>query len=393
MSEMPTVEDICYACDSEVHKVYVYPCQHNGYCHACTVRHFDGISESDARLACDECLRQIPINFFQPILSAQRYAFLERAYPEWNCPGYRRMYCASPSCRRFSVLPEAPLDSPSLEYKQCPCEGNDALTDDIREAEETGARRCPKCNLLVYKDDGCAHIGLHGGHYGCYHQFCFFCGADWEACQGFCLEALEDAQRRHGNVNDEDFDNAVMDAVDDDFQDVDFEDFDAGDTDSQIMTAQEIEAPALPGAYPEINEILPLLQNFLILHREYIARLDPEFVHRMISGFRELVNLYTRQPDAILTDRELMFLLDLNNIETWRLRGVALPRRIADGYDANQHQLESILRSLRAFRNANYFAAEQHASRIIRAIIRWDAQEAEEATAQIGEALVSFGFD
>ncbi|KAI5271622.1 hypothetical protein E4T47_05081 [Aureobasidium subglaciale] len=258
MSEIPTVRRECYACDSEVHTVYVLPCGHLGYCQPCTLLQFNGINESSRRPACDECNNQIPPSFFQSILPGETYAFLERAYPDGTLPESSMNstttaaehtqcpYCNSTACLRCRYLAHPD-----------PCAQDATLAGDVRGAEASGARRCPKCNLLLYKDDACAHMGLNGGHYGCHHEFCFFCGAEWEVCSGLCPDAMEDAQRRHGGD--------ILDDIDDDSEGSEREDFEFDDDEHA-----DNDEPADVGT----RDILEMIHALRIQLSQIVLRLD-----------------------------------------------------------------------------------------------------------------------
>ncbi|KAM0273939.1 hypothetical protein ACHAQH_008111 [Verticillium albo-atrum] len=68
------------------------------------------------------------------------------------------------------------------------------LNEVLKMGEKSGWRRCYKCRALVELAQGCTHMTCR-----CKAQFCYICGAIWNAtigCPNFC-DGIEELERRH----------------------------------------------------------------------------------------------------------------------------------------------------------------------------------------------------
>lgn len=86
-----------------------------------------------------------------------------------NCPMCNEQRCftcnvrmhTGQTCAEFEVQRSSRLDVATVAYLQVHC------------------KPCPRCEVMVYKDDGCDHMTCRPPG-GCGHQYCWLCSADYE---------------------------------------------------------------------------------------------------------------------------------------------------------------------------------------------------------------------
>ncbi|KAI0711351.1 hypothetical protein C8Q76DRAFT_55681 [Earliella scabrosa] len=189
----------CAACQSNIEFVDVdavnLPCGHQY--HADCMLALVETSLATLSTFPPRCCRQpIPTALFEPYMNRTlRSAFAERQ-AEYETP--KRVYCSNPRCSRFlgardKRIPvrilacsapscntstcarcKARVDGPSSRHE---CSHDPGHRATLQLGSRMGWVRCPKCEELIERHGGCAHMTCV-----CGEQFCYRCRATWKSC-------------------------------------------------------------------------------------------------------------------------------------------------------------------------------------------------------------------
>lgn len=103
-----------------------------------------------------------------------------------------RIYCPNKRCSTF-IGRRPSSDSTTLSCPECSTDicsrcktkahPNESCDDNesrgVRAlAKEKGWKTCPKCKMIVEREDGCSHMTCR-----CRQNFCYGCGEKWRACR------------------------------------------------------------------------------------------------------------------------------------------------------------------------------------------------------------------
>lgn len=135
-----------------------------------------------------------------------------KAVLQFSTPWESRIFCSNPTCGEFipkkgRIDPKHPFEVICRKCRTRACSickraahsvGQDCPADweldaVLQMGEKSGWRRCYKCRNLVELTQGCSHITCR-----CKAQFCYICGAVWDAtvgCPNHC-NGEEELQRR-----------------------------------------------------------------------------------------------------------------------------------------------------------------------------------------------------
>ncbi|KAM7206602.1 hypothetical protein V8F33_000245 [Rhypophila sp. PSN 637] len=190
----------CVACftDLPARKVVATPCKHL-YCRDCFTQlittSLDSNSEAQWPPKC--CLTPIPIGTIVKYATSSRALFerYKAKEAEYQIPADQRIYCSTPNCGEWIPPTRRAIDKaaktarcskghtmcvmclgPPHKCSEVCAEDRDLqLLDEI--AEESGWKKCFKCQTLVEHSAACAHMTCR-----CGAQFCYICGLRWKTC-------------------------------------------------------------------------------------------------------------------------------------------------------------------------------------------------------------------
>ncbi|KAM7219266.1 hypothetical protein V8F06_005302 [Rhypophila decipiens] len=190
----------CIACFTDLppRQLVHTPCKHL-YCRDCFTHlittSLDSNSEAQWPPKC--CLTPIPIRTIVKYAASSRTLFerYKAKEAEYKIPADQRIYCSTPNCGDWIPPTRRSIDKaaktarcskghtmcvmclgPPHKHSEVCAEDRDLqLLDEI--AEESGWRKCFKCQMLVEHAAACSHMTCR-----CGAQFCYICGLKWKTC-------------------------------------------------------------------------------------------------------------------------------------------------------------------------------------------------------------------
>ncbi|KAI1139910.1 hypothetical protein F5Y05DRAFT_380440, partial [Hypoxylon sp. FL0543] len=170
MSQSDDRTERCDICQGMVNVVALTqaPCGHI-FCHPCLRQLFRLAVSHESRYPAHCCFDQIPLEPFIPILGADLVRQYRAKTIEYTT--HPRVYCHRRECSAF-IPPDDRTGSegrcPACQARTCiDCKGPSHAGDCPRDytlervlalAQENGWRRCPNCQTMVERKDGCDHM-------------------------------------------------------------------------------------------------------------------------------------------------------------------------------------------------------------------------------------------
>lgn len=134
------------------------------------------------------CGQPIPLENVRYLFDADFVTVFERKSQEYRT--MKRVYCCDPTCSAFlgpTTNEASSLMCPSCQTQTCGhcLKAAHSTMDCVSEADEAalalaktrGWARCPGCQHIVERIDGCPHMSCR-----CNQEFCYSCGAAWRTC-------------------------------------------------------------------------------------------------------------------------------------------------------------------------------------------------------------------
>jgi len=192
--------------------LHALPCNHN-YCDTCIRVLINQAATDEAKMPPRCCTRPIPSHIAKMVLSREDQQIFMRSVLQFSTPWNERIFCPNPSCgefipRRDRIDPKHPFEvicrhcdsracitckrAAHAFGQNCPKDWD--LDVVLHMGEKSGWRRCYKCKTLVGSTQECSHITCR-----CNAQFCYVCGAVWDAshgCPNNCSSEEELEKRR-----------------------------------------------------------------------------------------------------------------------------------------------------------------------------------------------------
>ncbi|KAL4911433.1 hypothetical protein BDW74DRAFT_172896 [Aspergillus multicolor] len=187
-----TPPPICTACMEPADKVAILPCEHQ-YCSECLAHMFENAISNEASFPPHCCGQPLALQSAHYLLDPELLKRYMKAKAEFSTT--RRVYCYETNCAAF-------IHSSSIENDvaicgkcgratctQCTNKAHEPLeacseTIGVPELEATAAQqgwqRCPACNRMVERTEGCSHMTCV-----CGNHFCYQCGEQLN--HGFCI--------------------------------------------------------------------------------------------------------------------------------------------------------------------------------------------------------------
>ncbi|KAG1731113.1 uncharacterized protein EDB91DRAFT_1227304 [Suillus paluster] len=173
------------------------PCGHF-YDIGCITNLFKSATRDESLYPPRCCRQTIPLPQVRSHLTQAVLTEFELKAQEFGTP--KRVYCFTPTCRRFlGPLHEGFVSkfficpSPICTTRTCGkcrgryegfthiCTGAETETEQVLKLSRAkGWIRCPGCAQMVERSTGCSHMTCR-----CRTQFCYGCGARWKSCK--CL--------------------------------------------------------------------------------------------------------------------------------------------------------------------------------------------------------------